>query len=51
MGCLIYWFWVSGEVQPWARQNVIPKNQTNGDLEKNGNNFAFSNEGIEMKDE
>lgn len=49
VGCVIYWFWVSGEVQPWARQSetlVI-----NGDIEKNKKDFAFSNNGMEIDDE
>jgi MFS transporter, ACS family, solute carrier family 17 (sodium-dependent inorganic phosphate cotransporter), other len=49
IGCVIYWIWASGEVQPWAQEQ--PPAISNGDVEKNGKSFAYANEGIEMKDE
>lgn len=37
-GCAVYWFWASGELQPWAKQPSVkenniekqPKTVTNG---------------------
>lgn len=49
IGCVIYWFWVSGEVQPWAETNSASK-CSSGEQDKNGKNFAFSNDGLEMKE-
>lgn len=53
-GCLVYWFFASGEVQPWARvheQQTIEDNRT--DIEKYNKPppYAYTNEGIELKDE
>lgn len=51
VGCVIYWFFASGEVQPWAKTpNTSPVN-SNGVADKNGKSFAYTNEAIEMKDE
>jgi ACS family sodium-dependent inorganic phosphate cotransporter len=51
VGCVIYWFYASGEVQPWAR-NDFRKN-VRADVEKNGKakGHAYTNEGVELKDE
>lgn len=52
-GCLFYWIYASGEVQPWAKQEPIEKDdKTNkSSIEKNGKSYAYANEGIELKDE
>lgn len=53
-GCLIYWFWVSGELQPWAqRPERIPAivKQPNGTTK--GSTIAsngYVNEAIELKE-
>lgn len=46
-GCLVYWFWASGEVQPWAK--------TDGNDEKSKSNdrsaptyVGYSNQAVEM---
>ncbi|KAG5678082.1 hypothetical protein PVAND_007784 [Polypedilum vanderplanki] len=52
-GCLFYWFYASGEVQPWAVVRT-PTHETNrSEIEKNGKpkGHAYTNEGIELKDE
>lgn len=55
IGCVIYWFWASGEVQPWAIQTPNPpsraQNNVISDIEKNGKIHAYANDAIEMKDE
>jgi hypothetical protein len=50
---LFYWFYASGEVQPWAKQSQeIPDNPPNyTDIENNPKSYAYSNEGIELKEE
>ena len=53
-GCVIYWFFASGEVQPWAQTHIKPTNENNKtDVEKNNKPppYAYTNEGIELKDE
>jgi hypothetical protein len=52
-GCVFYWLFASGEVQKWAIQEPV-KNEIEGkksDVEKNGKSFAYSNEGIELKED
>ncbi|CRL06625.1 CLUMA_CG019443, isoform A [Clunio marinus] len=51
VGCVFYWIFVSGEVQPWAKQTSNDTTVQNKVPEKNGKAFAYSNEAIEMKDE
>lgn len=53
VGCLIYWFWVSGELQPWAQQpKELPATEktsiapTKGTIASNG----YVNEAIELKE-
>lgn len=53
-GCVIYWFFASGEVQPWAQTHIQQTNKNNKtDVEKNNKPppYAYTNEGIELKDE
>jgi hypothetical protein len=47
LGCLIYWFWASGEVQPWARQ---PQSSIQNHEEEKKENYTFSNV-VDIKDE
>lgn len=49
VGCLIYWFWASGEVQPWARQTETPQQSIDG-LE-NKKRFGYTNKVVDIKDE
>lgn len=44
-GCLIYWFWASGEVQPWAKPQETSPLQSS-QIKKNG----YTNEAIELKE-
>ena len=46
VGCIIYWMWASGEVQPWAIEKPIE-----GNKEKSEKEFGHTNHAIEMKDE
>lgn len=53
VGCIIYWFWASGEVQPWAqiptdapKFNAQTIENGNGTTTKNG----YVNEAIELKE-
>lgn len=44
-GCAVYWFWASGEVQPWALKPVEK------DKQKPSNDVTYvgyANEGLEM---
>lgn len=48
-GCAIYWFYASGEIQPWA---VVPKDD-NIEFQKsngNGKHNGHTNEGAEIHD-
>lgn len=47
LGGLIYWFFASGQVQPWAIQDNPLVESTDDKDVKNGH----INDGIEMKDE
>lgn len=50
-GCVVYWFWASGEIQPWALKQTEP-------VKDNGNSnkpkpdavtyVGYANEGLEM---
>lgn len=44
IGCLIYWFWASGEVQPWAEKKTEESRST--DIKKT----SYTNEALEMKE-
>lgn len=48
IGCVIYWFWASGEVQPWAVQSSSINAKADG-LSKS-NAHSYTNEAIEMKE-
>lgn len=45
VGCLIYWFWASGEVQPWAKHQESSPLQS-AQTKKTG----YTNEAIELKE-
>lgn len=61
VGCVIYWFWASGEVQPWALpghtkvsvRDTELQNETGVVGAENGitKKIGYANEAIEMKDE
>lgn len=45
-GCLIYWLWASGEVQPWALKE---SNSENIDKPPGAVTYiGYANEGLEM---
>lgn len=46
VGCVIYWNWASGEVQPWAKPQETSPLQQNSQSKKNG----YTNEAIELKE-
>lgn len=36
-GCVVYWFWAEGEVQPWAIQDLEPEdNKTTNSSQPEG---------------
>jgi len=47
IGCVIYWFWASGEKQPWAVESTS-LNQPDGPTKQSKN--GYTNEAIEMKE-
>lgn len=52
-GCVIYWFWASGEVQPWALHGTadeIDENVENGKKIGANNKNGYVNEAVEMKE-
>ena len=51
IGCVFYWFYASGEVQPWALQETRKEEPEKADVEKNGKSYAYTNDGIELKEE
>lgn len=46
-GCVIYWFWASGELQPWA-QKPQSTNETNKPKSPDVTYVGYANEGLEM---
>lgn len=55
-GCLVYWFWASGEEQPWASlgtsDEVTENNVENAEQRKESKNNqnGYVNEAVEMKE-
>jgi ACS family sodium-dependent inorganic phosphate cotransporter len=46
-GCVIYWFWASGEVQEWAKTPITP----NGEIaERQKKDHGYTNQAMEMKE-
>lgn len=47
LGCVVYWFWSSGELQPWAKKSEEELNTksttTNGVFDA-----CYTNEGAEL---
>jgi hypothetical protein len=39
-GCIVYWFFASGEIQPWAKENDTDKKQQDS-KEKNNEITKF----------
>lgn len=54
VGCVIYWFWASGEVQPWAQQSVeISATDTQTDARAEKRTIAsngYVNQAIELEE-
>lgn len=49
VGCLVYWFWASGELQPWAqkRSTTIENKQKVSDA---ATYVGYTNDGLEMSE-
>lgn len=47
IGCLIYWFWASGEIQEWAKLS----NQQDATINHRPNNVGYVNDGVTINDE
>lgn len=52
VGCVIYWFWASGELQPWAQQKpALTKSNIQPTYGATPiSNIGYVNEGIELKE-
>lgn len=55
-GCVIYWFWCSGEVQPWALVAEEEDQRRQEQEEKNNNNSGkaigkgYANDSLELNE-
>lgn len=49
VGCIIYWLWASGEVQPWARQEIIELDTEKNEQIPNSTLQGHVNEGADIK--
>lgn len=48
-GCVVYWFWASGEVQPWAKKSSA--SETNWPKPPDTATYVgYANEGLEMSE-
>lgn len=53
VGCLIYWFWASGEVQPWAQRSselTSKEQQSYGTTKSTISSNGYVNEAVELKE-
>lgn len=54
VGCIIYWFWASGELQPWSEKPELPpteptpQNPTKPNLVDRVTYVGYTNEAAEM---
>lgn len=48
-GCAIYWFWSSGEVQPWA-QKPSETNENKQKVPDSATYVGYTNDGLEMSE-
>lgn len=46
-GCLVYWFWASGEVQPWAKTDANDEKPKSNEL-GTPTYVGYSNQAVEM---
>lgn len=52
-GCIIYWFWATGELQPWANKSSNTNDTTVENKQKTPEPVtyvAYANEGLEMNE-
>lgn len=49
IGCVIFWFWTSGEIQPWA-QKTLTKDQNKQKPTEDRTYVGYTNEGLEIKE-
>lgn len=53
-GCIIYWFWASGELQPWSKKPALPPiepasvSPTKPNLVERVTYVGYTNEGADM---
>lgn len=54
IGCVVYWIWASGEVQPWAMTEPESSADQQHEMRKNGTKYTVNgghtNEGAEIRD-
>lgn len=50
LGCVVYWFWCSGELQPWAKKSEEQINSRSNTTAASID-FSYTNEGAEMHTE
>lgn len=54
VGCVIYWFWASGEVQPWSvKMDDYDNNENGKSHNENGNNMSltsYDNKALDAKE-
>lgn len=54
VGCLIYWFWASGEIQPWAKRAAEEAAANQNGHHESGNvinkKTGYVNEAVELKE-
>ena len=48
VGCVIYWFWASGEVQPWAKEDFTFNLEAGS--KRTSKLSGYTNEAVELKE-
>lgn len=50
-GCIVYWFWATGELQPWAKEASTPRASENKQKPPDAVTYVgYANEGLEMSE-
>lgn len=48
-GAVVYWFWASGEVQPWAQNNSAAMNENKSKVPDAATYVGYTNEALEIE--
>lgn len=47
-GCIVYWIWCQGTIQPWAVQSTNTS-VTDENSKNPSENYAYKNQGLDVK--